>query len=183
MDIRAYVAKRQVPTPGKCFSLEYSFVRETVTWENSKYLVTLPLVSPLNKLVKWSLRNERRNSIQMTGHHPSSETQGQSVGPGEKARRKISSTGGKAPGYRLSPDHFQTVKRILAPDWAQEMRCIIVPNRRTASPEFFSWIHTRRLLGTLRSSDATATRTSLKKWIWVLAVFIAIIPTHLLCQM
>ena len=115
--------------------------------------------------------------------HPSSETQGQSVGPGEKARRKFSSTGGKAPGYRLSPDHFQTVKRILAPDWAQEMRCIIVPNRRTASPEFFSWIHTRRLLGTLRSSDATATRTSLKKWIWVLAVFIAIIPTYLLCQM
>ena len=41
---------------------------------------------------------------------PSSETQGQSVGPGEKARRKFSSTGGRAPGYRLSPDHFQTVK-------------------------------------------------------------------------
>ena len=39
--------------------------------------------------------------------HASSETQGQSVGPGEKARRKFSSTGGKAPGYRLSPDHFQ----------------------------------------------------------------------------
>ena len=38
---------------------------------------------------------------------------------GEKARRKFSSTGGKAPGYRLSPDHFQTVKRMLAPDWAQ----------------------------------------------------------------
>ena len=68
---------------------------------------------------------------------PSSETQGQSVGPGEKARRKFSSTGGKAPGYRLSPDHFQTVKRMLAPDWPQKMLCIIVPNRRTASPEFF----------------------------------------------
>ena len=40
----------------------------------------------------------------------SSETQGQSVEPGEKARRKFSSTGGRAPGYRLSPDHFQTVK-------------------------------------------------------------------------
>ena len=39
------------------------------------------------------------------------------------------------------------------------------------------------LLGTLRSNDATATRTSLKKWICVLSVFIAIIPTHLLCQM
>ena len=26
------------------------------------------------------------------------------------------------------------------------MLCIIVPNRRTASPEFFSWVRTRRLL-------------------------------------
>ena len=69
---------------------------------------------------------------------PSSETQGRSVGPGEKARRKFPSTGGKAPGYRLPPDHFQTVKRMLAPDWAQKMLCIIVPNRRTVSPEFSS---------------------------------------------
>ena len=38
-------------------------------------------------------------------------------------------------------------------------------------------------LGTLRSNDATATRTTIKKWICVLSVFIAIIPTHLLCQM
>ena len=71
---------------------------------------------------------------------PSSETQGRSVGLWEEARRKFSSTGGKAPGYRLSPDHFQTVKRMLAPDWAQKMLCIIVPNRRTVSPEFFSWV-------------------------------------------
>ena len=40
----------------------------------------------------------------------SSETQWQSVEPGEKAPRKFSSIGGRAPGYRLSPDHFQTVK-------------------------------------------------------------------------
>ena len=80
----------------------------------------------------------------------SSETQGRSVGPGEKARQKFSSTGGKAPGYRLSPDHFQTVKRMLAPDWAQKMLCIIVPNRRTASPRFFSWVRTRRQLTRLR---------------------------------
>ena len=32
-------------------------------------------------------------------------------------------------------------------DWApQKMLCIIVPNRRTASPEFFSWIRTRVLI-------------------------------------
>ena len=77
----------------------------------------------------------------------SSETQGQSVRPGEKSRWKFASTGGRAPGYRLSPDHFQMVKRILAPDWAQKMLCIIiVPNRQTVCPEFFSWVRTRRPL-------------------------------------
>ena len=54
--------------------------------------------------------------------------------------------GGRASGYRISPDHFPTVKGMLAPNWAQKMLCIIVPNRRTASPEFFSWVRTRRLL-------------------------------------
>ena len=74
------------------------------------------------------------------------EIQGQSVGPGEKARRKFSIMGRRAPGYRLSPDHFQTVERMRAPDWAQKMLCIIVPNRQTVSFEFFSWVRTRRLL-------------------------------------
>ena len=82
------------------------------------------------------------NSRQVT----SSETQGQSVGSGKKAGRKSSSKGGRAPGYRLSPNYFQKFKRIPAPDWAQKMLCIIVPNRRTVSPEFFSWPRTRRLL-------------------------------------
>ena len=68
----------------------------------------------------------------------SSETQGQSAGSGEKAERKFSSKGGRVPEYRLSPDHFQKFKRMPAPDWAQKMLCIIVPNRRTVSPEFFS---------------------------------------------
>ena len=43
--------------------------------------------------------------------------------------------------------------------------------------------HWKTSIGTLRSKDATATRTSLKKWICVLSVLIAIIPTHLLCQL
>ena len=72
---------------------------------------------------------------------PSSETQGQSVGSGERAWRKFLSTGERAPGYRL-----QKFKLMPAPDWAQKMLCIIVPNRRTVSPEFFSWVRTRRLL-------------------------------------
>ena len=36
--------------------------------------------------------------------------------------------------------------RMQPPDWAQTMLCIIVHNRRTVSPEFFSWVRTRRLL-------------------------------------
>ena len=55
---------------------------------------------------------------------PSSENQWQSVGSGEKARWKLSSMGaflgGRAPGYRFTPDHFQTVKRMLAPYMAQK---------------------------------------------------------------
>ena len=77
---------------------------------------------------------------------PSSETQGQSVGSGERARRKFSSTDERAPGYRLSPSYFQKFKRMPAPDWAHKMLCIIAPNRRTVSPEFFSWVRTRLLL-------------------------------------
>ena len=49
---------------------------------------------------------------------------------GRKCATKVFKHGRKSP--QLSPDHFQTVKRMLAPDWAQKMLCIIVPNRRTA---------------------------------------------------
>ena len=71
--------------------------------------------------------------------NPSSETQRQSVGSGEKAGRTFSSTGKRAPGYLLSPKYFQKFKRLPPLDWAQKMFCIIVPNRRTVSPaEFFS---------------------------------------------
>ena len=60
-----------------------------------------PIPECLNKLI-----------CDSSAYPTSSETQGQSVGPGEKARRKFSSMGGRAPGYRLSPDHFQTAKRM-----------------------------------------------------------------------
>ena len=49
-------------------------------------------------------------------------------------------------GYLLSLNYFQKFKRMPARDWAQKMLCIIVPDRRTVSPEFFSWVRTRRLL-------------------------------------
>ena len=82
---------------------------------------------------------------EVTGQKPSSETQGQSVGSRKKAGRKFSSKCRRAPGYRILPNYFQKFKRIPAPDWAQKMLCIIVPNRWTVSPEFFSWVRTRRL--------------------------------------
>ena len=68
----------------------------------------------------------------------SSDTQGQSVGLGERVRRKFLSKGERAPRYRLSPSYFQKFKRMPAPDWAQKKLCIIVPNRRTVSPQFFA---------------------------------------------
>ena len=43
----------------------------------------------------------------LSHYPPSLETQGQSVGSGEKAGRKFSGKGGRAPGYRLLQDHFQ----------------------------------------------------------------------------
>ena len=49
-----------------------------------------------------------------------SETQGQSVGSREKAGRKFSSTGERAPVYRLSPNYFQKFKGMPAPGWAQK---------------------------------------------------------------
>ena len=71
----------------------------------------------------------------------SSETLGQSVGSGEKVGWKFSSTGKRAPGYRISKIQAD------AGSWlGTKMLCIIVPNRRTVSPEFFSWVCTRRLL-------------------------------------
>ena len=90
--------------------------------------------------------NFQRSKFETVGHFPSSETQGRSVGPGEKAGRKFSSTGERASGYRLLTNRFQKFKRMPAPDWAQKNLCIIVPNQRTASPEFFSCVRTRRLL-------------------------------------
>ena len=105
----------------------------------------------LLEVARFSLRDVTMAKIVGTNKLPSSppplsETQGRSVGPGEKARRKFSSTGERAPGYRLLTNHFQKFKRMPAPDWAQKSLCIIEPNQRTASPEFFSCVRTRRLL-------------------------------------
>ena len=39
---------------------------------------------------------------------------------GRKGGTKVFITGERAPGYRLSPDHFQKFKRMPALDWAQK---------------------------------------------------------------
>ena len=65
----------------------------------------------------------------MAGFWTSSETQGQSVGGGRNGATKVSRTGGRTPGYQVSPDHFQTASRIPAPDWAEKIPCIILPNQ------------------------------------------------------
>ena len=55
---------------------------------------------------------------------------------GRKGGTKVLKYGQKSPWYRLSSNYFQKYKRMTAPDWAQKMLCIIVPNRRKS----FSWV-------------------------------------------
>ena len=73
---------------------------------------------------------------------PSSETQGQSVGSGEKEGRKFSLRAKKP----LGTDSHRTISKnsseCQASDWAQKMLCIIVPSRRTHLIEFFSCVRT-----------------------------------------
>ena len=49
----------------------------------------------------------------------------------------------------LGTDSHRTISKNSSGCWlliGEKMFCIIVPNRRTVSPEFFSWVRTRRLL-------------------------------------
>ena len=57
------------------------------------------------------------------------------------------------------PLGMDSLKQILAPDWAQKMLCIIVPNRRTASPEFFLWVRTWWLLTCLAHAPKKCTQS------------------------
>ena len=51
----------------------------------------------------------------------SSETQGRSVRREKRRDESFQAQAEKPLSYRLSPDHFQTIKRMLAPDWAQKI--------------------------------------------------------------
>ena len=61
---------------------------------------------------------------------------------GRKDGTKVFITGERAPGYRLSPDHFQKFKRSRLLIGHKKMLCIIVPNRRTHLNGFFSCVCT-----------------------------------------
>ena len=78
------------------------------------------------------------SALQPSQVHPR-RPRGSQSGREKRQDESFPSTGEKrAPGYRLSSNSFQKFKRKPAPDWAPKMLCIIVPNQRTASPEFFS---------------------------------------------
>ena len=62
-----------------------------------------------------------------------------------KCATKVFKHGQKSSPWVLTLTHFQKDKRMLTPDWAQNIICIILPNRQTASSEFFSSIRTRGL--------------------------------------
>ena len=65
---------------------------------------------------------------------------------GRKGRTKVFKYGRKSPWVPTLTELFPKIQAHVA-SWldAQYMLCIIVPNRRTVSPEFFSWVRTRRL--------------------------------------
>ena len=90
-------------------------------------------------------KQQLKHGDNLRGFHPR-RPRGSQSGWVKRRDESFQAWGGRAPGYRLSPEYFQTVKRMLVSDKAKKMLCIIVPNRRTVSPEFFSWVRTRRLL-------------------------------------
>ena len=74
-----------------------------LSYLNSNFVLTMVILTLL-----WTTRPP---GFQLSGLYASSETQGQSVGSGEKAGRKFSSTGKRAPGYRLSPNYSKNSSR------------------------------------------------------------------------
>ena len=82
---------------------------------------------------------------------------------GRKGATKVFKHRWKSPWVpTLTGPLFQMVKRMLAPDWAQKLPCIMVPNRRTASPGFFQFrefVHDGYLLDYGLSGNARSQET------------------------
>ena len=64
--------------------------------------------------------------IDVSGLHPR-RPRGSQSGRDKRPLPKFSSRSRRASGYRLSLDHFQTIKRMLAPDWAQKCFVLLCP--------------------------------------------------------
>ena len=65
---------------------------------------------------------------------------------GLKGATKVFKHGRKSPWVPTLTGPFPNGQANAGSWLGTKMLCIIVPNRRTASPEFFSWVRTRRLL-------------------------------------
>ena len=86
------------------------------------------------------------NSNILTYYTPSSENPGAVSRAGRKGATKVFKHGRKSPWVPTFAGPF-TNGQANAVSWLGTKKlCIIVPNRRTVSPEFFSWARTRRLL-------------------------------------
>ena len=147
-----YCLKKLSNLQSKCWNVNFSGDFWTGCWGHK---IFFPRLAGIRGLVAKTDQSQASHKLNWTERdfdlsldvNASSETQGQSVGSGgQSGGTKVFITGERAPGYRLSLDHFQEFKRMPAPDWAQKMLCIIVPNRRTHLNEFFSCVRTWRLL-------------------------------------
>ena len=65
---------------------------------------------------------------------------------GRKGGMKVFKYGRKSPWVPTLTGLFPKIQADAGSWLAQKMLCIIVPNRRTVSLKFFSWVRTRRLL-------------------------------------
>ena len=68
----------------------------------------------------------------------------------EKRRHESFHYGRKSPWVPTLTGPFPKIQAEPAPDWAQKMLCIIVPNRQTHLNELFSCVRTWRLLSRSR---------------------------------
>ena len=65
---------------------------------------------------------------------------------GRKGGTKVFKFGRKSPWVPTLTGPFPKIQADAGSWLGTKMLCIIVPNRRTVSPQFFSWVRTRQLL-------------------------------------
>ena len=126
------------------------------------HLISRVLNFAKNRTSEQTNSNNTKNNF-FCKQQPSSETQGQSVGSGERAWRKFWSTGERAPEYQISNWKFpgcvhffgawatqavietiavvyeltkRTQEKLFA-DWAQQYKAFFVPNQEPASAWIF----------------------------------------------